>query len=56
LNAWVATLVLFSTVLTSLGLGVWAASWVVGVILDSFGRRREQEAAPVLVQSQAAGD
>jgi len=58
LNAFVATLVLFSTVLASLGLGVLAASWVVNAILYSFGPRTQQESAPVLIPSQthASGD
>jgi hypothetical protein len=58
LNALVATLVLFSTVIASLGLGVLAASWVVNGILSAFGHRPQAEAAPVLVPSQthASGD
>jgi hypothetical protein len=56
LNALVATLVLFSTVIASLGLGVWAASWAVNAILDAFGNRSHEEAAPVLVQTHASGD
>ena len=58
MNAFVATLVLFSTVLASLGLGVLAASWVVNGILYAFGSRTQQEPAPVLIPSQthASGD
>jgi hypothetical protein len=56
LNALVATLVLFSTVIASLGLGVWAANWAVNAILDAFGHRSQEEAAPVLVETHASGD
>jgi hypothetical protein len=58
LNAFVATVVLFSTVLASLGLGVLAANWAVNAILSAFGSRTQQDAAPVLVPSQthASGD
>jgi hypothetical protein len=58
LNALVATLVLFSTVIASLGLGVWAANWAVNFILDAFGSRSQAEAAPVLMptQTHASGD
>jgi hypothetical protein len=58
LNAWVATLVLFSTVVAAVGLGVWAAGWVVNGILDAFGSRAQPESAPVLIPSQthASGD
>ena len=59
MNAFVATLVLFSTVVVSLGLGVLAASWAVNGILDAFGNRSKREAAsPALVPSQthASGD
>jgi hypothetical protein len=58
LNALVATFVLFSTVVASLGLGVLAASWAVNSILDVFGHRTREEAAPMLVpsQTQASGD
>jgi hypothetical protein len=57
LNALVATLVLFSTVVVSVGLGVWAASCVVNTILNALGHR-QQDNAPVLVPSQthASGD
>jgi hypothetical protein len=58
LNAFVATLVLFSTVVAAVGLGVVAASWVVNGILDAFGHRTQQETASVLIPSQthASGD
>jgi hypothetical protein len=56
LNALVATVVLFSTVIASLGLGVWAANWAVNAILDAFGSRSQAEAAPVLVETHASGD
>jgi hypothetical protein len=59
LNAFVATLVLFSTVVAALGLGVLASSWVVNGILDSFGPRTHEEVAtPALIPSQthASGD
>ncbi|MGC2195904.1 MAG: hypothetical protein WA628_14600 [Terriglobales bacterium] len=58
MNALVATLVLFSTVVAAVGLGVWAAGWVVNGILDAFGSRTQQEVAPVLIPSQthASGD
>ena len=58
MNAFVATLVLFLTVLTSMGLGVLAASWVVNAILYAFGSRTQQEPTPVLIPSQthASGD
>jgi hypothetical protein len=54
----VATLVLFSTVIASLGLGVWASNWLVNGILDAFGNRPEAEVSNVLVPSQthASGD
>jgi hypothetical protein len=58
LNAFVATLVLFSTVVAAVGLGVSASGWVVNGILDAFGGRAQQESAPVLIPSQthASGD
>jgi hypothetical protein len=58
LNAFVATLVLFSTVVAAVGLGVLAAGWVVNGILDAFGSRTRQESAPMLIPSQthASGD
>jgi hypothetical protein len=57
LNVLVATLVLFLTVVAALGLGVWAAGWLVNSILDAFGGRTQSEAA-VLVPSEthASGD
>ena len=58
MNALVATFVLFSTVVASLGLGVLVAGWAVNSILDIFGHRRQEEAAPMLMPSQthASGD
>ena len=58
MNALVATSVLFSTVIASLGLGVWAANWAVNRILDAFGNRSKAEVASVLMPSQthASGD
>jgi len=58
LNAYLATIVLFSTVLAALGLGVLAASWVVTGILDTFGPRTHEEAAPAFIptQTHASGD
>lgn len=58
LNVLVATLVLFFTVIAALGLGVWAAGWLVNSILDAFGGRTQTEAAAVLIPSQthASGD
>jgi hypothetical protein len=58
LNAFVATLVLFSTVLASMGLGVLAAGWVVNAILYAFGSHAQQEPTPMLIPSQthASGD
>jgi hypothetical protein len=58
LNAFVATLVLFSTVVAAVGLGVLAAGWVVNAILDAFGSRTQQDSAPMLIPSQthASGD
>ena len=56
MNAFVATVVLFSTVIASLGLGVWAANWAVNAILDALGSRSLEEAAPVLVEWHASGD
>jgi hypothetical protein len=59
LNPIVATLVLFSTVVAALGLGVLAATWMVSAILHAFGPRSEQEAvASPLIPSQnhASGD
>jgi hypothetical protein len=57
LNVLVATLVLFLTVVAALGLGVWAAGWLVNSILDAFGGRTQSEAA-VLIPSEthASGD
>jgi hypothetical protein len=58
LNAYLATIVLFSTVVAALGLGVLASSWVVNGILDTFGPRTHEEAAPALfpTQTHASGD
>jgi hypothetical protein len=58
LNAFLATIVLFSTVVAALGLGVLAASWVVNGILDTFGPRTHDEARPTLIptQTHASGD
>ena len=58
MNALVATFVLFSTVVASVGLGVLAAGWAVNSILDVFGHRTQEEAAPMLMPSQthASGD
>jgi hypothetical protein len=58
LNAYLATIVLFSTVLAALGLGVLTASWVVAGILDMFGPRTHEEAAPAFIptQTHASGD
>jgi len=57
LNALVATLVLFSTVIASLGLGVWAANWAVNIILDRFGNRSQAEATVLVpTQTHASGD
>ena len=58
MNAYLATVVLFSTVLAALGLGVLAASWVVNGILDTFGPRTHDEAAPAFIptQTHASGD
>ena len=58
MNALVATLVLFSTVVASVGLGVLTANWAVNTILDALGQRSREEAAPMLVPSQthASGD
>jgi hypothetical protein len=58
LNALLATLVLFSTVVAAVGLGVLAASWVVNGILDTFGPRTHEPSAPALIptQTHASGD
>jgi uncharacterized membrane protein (DUF485 family) len=58
LNAYLATIVLFSTVLAALGIGVLAASWVVTGILDAFGPRTHENAAPAFIptQTHASGD
>jgi hypothetical protein len=58
LNAYLATIVLFSTVVAALGLGVLSASWVVNGILDTFGPRTHEEAAPAFIptQTHASGD
>jgi len=58
LNAYLATIVLFSTVVAALGLGVLAASWVVNGILDTFGPRTHEQAPPTLIptQTHASGD
>jgi hypothetical protein len=58
LNALVATLVLFSTVVAAVGLGVLASGWVVNGILDAFGSRARQESTTMLIPSQthASGD
>jgi hypothetical protein len=58
LNAFVATLILFSTVVAAVGLGVVASSWVVNGILDTFGPRSHEEIAPALIptQTHASGD
>ena len=59
MNAFVATLVLFSTVVAALGLGVLASSWVVNGILDSFGPRTHEEVATAALipsQTHASGD
>ena len=57
MNALVAILVLCSTVMAAVGIGVLAASWLLNGILDAFGSRT-MEAATVLVPSQthASGD
>jgi len=53
----VAILVLCSTVLAAVGIGVLAASWLLNGILDAFGSHT-MESATVLVPSQthASGD
>jgi len=58
LNAFVATIILFSTVLAAVGLGVVAASWVVNGILDAFGPRTHEAVAPAFIptQTHASGD
>ena len=58
MNAFVATMILFSTVVAAVGLGVVAANWVVNGILDAFGPRTHEEIAPALVptQTHASGD
>ena len=57
LNALVATLVLFSTVIASLGLGVWASNWAVNFVLDALGNRSQSEAAVLVpTQTHASGD
>jgi hypothetical protein len=56
LSALVATLVLFLTVVASVGLGIVAASWAVNAILFLFGTRRTERLGPILVPSQSQGD
>jgi len=55
---YLATIVLFSTVVAALGLGVLAAAWVVNGILDTFGPRTHEEAPSALIptQTHASGD
>jgi hypothetical protein len=58
LNAFLATIILFSTVVAAVGLGVVMASWVVNGILDSLGPRTHEDVSPALIptQTHASGD
>jgi hypothetical protein len=54
-NAILASLILFLTVVVSLSAGVFMAYWTMNGLLLALGHRR-QEPTPVLVQRHASGD
>ena len=53
MNALMGSLVLFSTVVVSVGLGIVAANFAVNGILDLLGHRPQHPTGQVLVPSQA---
>ena len=55
LNAILASLILFLTVVVSVSAGVFMAYWTMNGLLLALGHRR-QESAPILVQHHASGD
>jgi hypothetical protein len=55
LNAIVASLILFLTVILSVSSGVFMAYWSMNALLRALGDQR-QEPAPVLVEHHASGD
>lgn len=55
LNALIATLILFLTVVFAVSLGILAAYWLVNALLYLLGHR-QNTAAPVLVERHASGD
>jgi hypothetical protein len=55
LNAILASLILFLTVVVSVSAGVFMAYWTMNALLLALGHRR-QDPAPVLVQHHASGD
>jgi len=55
LNAIVASLILFLTVILSVSAGVFMAYWTMNALLMALGDQR-QEPAPVLVEHHASGD